>query len=92
MPGKITESGLIMLNPNYLDNKKGLLRKHLSVRDEKVTTVLPKIKDETPTYNSRKSIKFIDAENEKVIEKCRESIKDNKIYAETILVNARTGK
>ena len=31
-------------------------------------------------------------ENEKVIEKCRQSIKDNKLYAETILVNARTGK
>ena len=71
MPGKITESGLIMLNPNYLDSKKGLLRKHQSVRDEKVNTVFPKIKDETPTYSSRKSIKFIDAENEKVIEKCR---------------------
>lgn len=72
MPGKITESGLIMLNPNYLDSKKGLLRKHQSVRDEKeLNTVFPKIKNETPTYNSRKSIKFIDAKNEKVIEKCR---------------------
>ena len=86
-----------MLQQSDLDSKeiekKGLLRCNFSVKEQS-KSVLPNIKSSQVTpvaYSSKKSIKFLDPQNEQVINKWRQSIQDNKLFAETILVNAKTG-